>query len=95
MVLRPGVSVMNGGKQHDFDRLDVPIREQPGDWPRVTVGRGSRLGDRAVVLADVGRCCVNGPNAVVTRPVPDNSVAAGVPARVLRPLSPAAAGDAL
>jgi acetyltransferase-like isoleucine patch superfamily enzyme len=78
------VSIMNGSGQHGTDRLDVPIREQPGRWPRVTIGRDSWIGDRAVVMADVGRHCIVGAGSVVTRPLSDYSVAVGVPARVVR-----------
>jgi acetyltransferase-like isoleucine patch superfamily enzyme len=84
VLLGSHVSVSNGGGQHGTARLDVPIREQPGEWPHVTVGRDSWLGDRAVVLADVGRHCVIGAAALVTRPVPDYAIAVGVPARVVR-----------
>jgi acetyltransferase-like isoleucine patch superfamily enzyme len=83
-LLGSNVSVINGGRQHGTERLDVPIREQPGEFPRVRVGRDSWIGDRALVLADVGRHCVIGAGAVVTRPVPDYGVAVGVPARVVR-----------
>src|SRR6266436_3695627 len=38
VLLGSAVSVMNGSGQHATDRLDKPIREQPGVWPRVTVG---------------------------------------------------------
>jgi acetyltransferase-like isoleucine patch superfamily enzyme len=84
VLLGSHVSVANGGAQHGIDRLDVPIREQPGQYPRVTIGRDSWIGDRAVVLADIGRHCVVGAGAVVTTPLPDYAVAAGVPARVIR-----------
>jgi virginiamycin A acetyltransferase len=83
-LLGSHVSVTNGAAQHGIDRLDVPVREQPGAWPRVTIGRDSWIGDRAVVLADVGRHCVIGAGAVVTRPIPDYAIAVGVPARVIR-----------
>jgi acetyltransferase-like isoleucine patch superfamily enzyme len=83
-LLGSHVSVMNGGAQHGIDRLDVPIREQPGTWPRVRIGRDSWVGDRAVVLADVGAHCVVAAGAVVTKPLPDYAVAAGMPAKVLR-----------
>jgi acetyltransferase-like isoleucine patch superfamily enzyme len=51
----------------------------------VRIGSGSFLGIRAVVLPNVniGRGCVIGAGSVVTRDIPDYSVAAGVPARVL------------
>ena len=48
------------------------------------IGEGTWVGSAAVVMADVGRHCVIGAGAVVTRPLPDYSVAVGVPARVIR-----------
>jgi acetyltransferase-like isoleucine patch superfamily enzyme len=77
------VSIMNGSRQHGIERLDLPVREQPGVWPHVTVGRDSWVGDRAVVMADVGRHCVVGAGSVVTSPVPDYAIVVGVPARVV------------
>jgi len=84
VLLGSHVSVMNGGAQHGIDRLDIPVREQPGKWPRVTIGRDSWVGDRAVVLADVGAHCVIAAGAVVCTPIPDYAIAVGVPARVVR-----------
>jgi acetyltransferase-like isoleucine patch superfamily enzyme len=84
VLLGSQVSIMNGTSQHGIERLDVPIREQPGDWPRITIGRDTWIGDRAVVMADVGKHCVVGAGSVVTKRVPDFAVVAGVPARVLR-----------
>jgi virginiamycin A acetyltransferase len=84
VLLGSHVSVANGAAQHGIERLDVPIREQPGIWPRVTIGRDTWVGDRATVLADVGQHCVIGAGAVVTESVPDYAVAVGVPARVVR-----------
>ncbi|HEY1380165.1 MAG TPA: acyltransferase [Gemmataceae bacterium] len=77
------VSIMNGSGQHGIDRLDVPVREQPGVWPHVTIGQDTWIGDRAVVMADVGRHCVIGAGSVVTKPVPDYAIAVGSPARVV------------
>jgi acetyltransferase-like isoleucine patch superfamily enzyme len=84
VLLGSHVSVMNGGSQHGIERLDIPIREQPGSWPHITIGRDSWIGDRAVVLADVGKHCVVGAGSVVTQPLPDYAIAVGVPARVVR-----------
>src|SRR5436305_1746670 len=84
VLLGSHVSVMNGGSQHGIERLDVPIREQPGTWVRVTIGQDSWIGDRAVVLADIGHHCVIGAGSVVTKPSPDYAIAVGSPARVLR-----------
>ncbi|MGH7128783.1 MAG: acyltransferase, partial [Planctomycetaceae bacterium] len=84
VLLGSHVSVMNGSGQHGTERLDLPIREQPGHWPRVAIGRDTWIGDRAVIMADIGRHCVIGAGAVVTRPLPDYAIAVGNPARVVR-----------
>ena len=84
VLLASNVSVMNGSRQHGIERLDVPIREQPGVFERVTIGRDSWIGERATIAASVGRHCVIGAGAVVTKPIPDYSIAIGVPARVVR-----------
>jgi acetyltransferase-like isoleucine patch superfamily enzyme len=51
----------------------------------VTVGAGAWIGTGAIVLADVGKGTVVAAGAVVTKPLPDNVIAAGVPAKVIRP----------
>jgi acetyltransferase-like isoleucine patch superfamily enzyme len=83
------VSITNGSRQHGIDRLDIPVREQPGQWPRITIGRDTWIGDRAIVMADVGRHCVVGAGAVVTRPVPDYAIVVGSPARIIGYRGPA------
>lgn len=77
------VSITNGCRQHGIERLDVPVRDQPGLWPRVTIGRDTWIGDRAIVMANVGAHCVIGAGAVVTRQLPDFAIAVGSPARII------------
>src|SRR5262249_20287495 len=48
------VSIINGSAQHGTDRLDIPVREQQGVWPHITIGQDTWIGDRAVVMANVG-----------------------------------------
>ena len=56
---------------------------------RVVVGEGSWLGENVCVMgASIGKHCVIGANAVVTRDVPDYSVAVGCPARVIKRYNP-------
>lgn len=76
-------SIINGPRQHGTERLDVPVREQPGVFPRVTIGRDTWIGERAVVMADVGEHAVVAAGAVVTQAVHDYAIVAGVPARIL------------
>jgi acetyltransferase-like isoleucine patch superfamily enzyme len=51
----------------------------------VRIGCGTWLGERVAVLrgATIGRHCIVGANAVVKGEIPDYSVVAGVPARVV------------
>jgi len=53
------------------------------------IGRGSLIGMGAILLEGVrvGKGSIVGAGAVVTKDVPDGVVAAGVPAKVIRPLS--------
>lgn len=83
VLLGSHVSIINGSAQHGIDRLDVPVREQLGMFPRVTIGEDTWVGERALVMADVGRHAVVAAGAVVTRPVPDFAIVAGVPAKII------------
>jgi acetyltransferase-like isoleucine patch superfamily enzyme len=84
VLLAAGVHVPSGGATHGSDDPDRPIRDQRGMRSLVRIGEGTWVGSAAVVMADVGKHCIIGAGAVVTRPIPDYSVAAGVPARVIR-----------
>jgi acetyltransferase-like isoleucine patch superfamily enzyme len=84
VIIAPAVHIPSGGRVHAFDDPDVPIRDQPGAHELVRIGQGAWIGAAAVVMAHVGRGTVVASGAVVTKPLPDYVVAAGVPARVLR-----------
>jgi acetyltransferase-like isoleucine patch superfamily enzyme len=84
VLIASHVSIMNGCRQHGTERLDIPVREQTGVYEPVTIGCDSWIGERATVAANVGRHCIIGAGALVLSPVPDYSIAVGVPARVIR-----------
>lgn len=85
VLLAAGVQVPSGGNTHYFDDPTRPIREQGGERRVVTIGAGAWVGSGAIVLADVGKGTVVAAGAVVTKPLPDNVIAGGVPAKVIRP----------
>ena len=87
-LLAAGVHVPSGAKTHGIDDLTVPIREQPTLKTPVRIGAIAWIGSAAVVMADVGHDSVIAAGAVVTRPIPDMTIAGGVPARVLRHRDP-------
>jgi virginiamycin A acetyltransferase len=88
VLLAAGVHVPSGANTHGIDDVTVAIRDQPTRRTPVRIGTGSWIGSAAVVMADVGRDSVVAAGAVVTRPVPDLTIAGGVPARVLRHRDP-------
>jgi acetyltransferase-like isoleucine patch superfamily enzyme len=64
-------------------RKEVPDLE----WTApIAVGNDVYIGVRATILPGVtiGNRCIIGAGSVVTKDIPDNSVAAGVPARVIK-----------
>jgi acetyltransferase-like isoleucine patch superfamily enzyme len=75
-------------QNHGYADLTLPISRQVMPERPVSIGDGSWLGHGAVVLpgASIGKHVVIGANSVVTGEIPDNCVAAGVPARVIRRL---------
>lgn len=75
---------------HSYADPDTPILAQPVRQLRpVTIGDGAWLGINVCVIgASVGRGAVVGANSVVTRDIPDYSVAVGSPARVVKRLDP-------
>lgn len=69
---------------HRYDDPSVPIMDQGAEFRGpVRICRGAWIGCGAVILpgVTVGRNAVVAANAVVTRDVPENQVARGVPAR--------------
>lgn len=84
VMLAAGVHVPSGPNTHGTRDTHRAMRDQPGTRSLVTIGEGAWIGSAAVVLAHVGRHAIVGAGAVVTHPIPDYMIAAGVPARVIR-----------
>jgi len=72
---------------HAFEDVNTPIMLQGIDHVgEVEIAKHSWLGQNVCVLPGVriGQHCVIGANSVVTRDVPDFSVAVGAPARIVK-----------
>ena len=61
------------------------VLQNPVDTAPIRIGAGTWLGDRVTVLKGVtiGERCAIGAHSVVRDDIPDGSVAAGIPARVV------------
>lgn len=81
-----GPNVYITDHNHNYEDPDVPIgRQWPAEAP-VRIGAGCWIGTGAVILpgADIGRNVTVAAASVVRGVVPDRSVVAGAPARVVR-----------
>lgn len=72
---------------HRYDRTDIPIREQGMEPSPVSIGSDVWVGARAFVLpgVSVGDSTIIGTGSIVTKSLPSGVIAAGAPAKVLRP----------
>lgn len=73
-------------RNHRFDRLDIPMREQGyGPVEPVVIGDDCWIGGRVTILPGVhiGNGAVIAAGAVVTKDVPPFAVVGGVPAKII------------
>lgn len=75
-----------GGVNHSYEDIDVHPFENKLICKDVFIGKNSLIGAGAKIMPGVfiGKNCVIGANSVVTKNIPDYSIAAGVPARVIK-----------
>jgi acetyltransferase-like isoleucine patch superfamily enzyme len=78
------VDVISGKKQHYFDRLDIPIREQGGELEKIVIGEDSWLGNSSVVMSNVGKKSIVAAGSVVVKDIPPFSIVGGNPAKILK-----------
>lgn len=84
-MIGPNVNIT--AHDHLFDVPGVPIYFSGRPEAKVTrIGSDVWVGARSVIVGgvSVGDGCIIGAGAVVTRDIPENSVAVGVPARVIK-----------
>ena len=75
-----------GGGTHDFERLDVPVIQQPSNSKGIFLEDNLWLGAGVKVLdgVKIGRDSIIGAGAVVTKDIPEFSIAVGIPAKVVK-----------
>lgn len=80
--------VVVSGLNHNFQDSTKRIDEQGVSTSQITIGDDVWIGANSVITAGVtiGTQCVIAAGSVVTKDVPDNTVVAGCPARVIKQL---------
>jgi len=82
-----GPDLLAFNRNHAHCRLDVPMVEQGFEPPEeIVIEDDVWIGARVILLPGVrvGKGCIVGAGAVVTRDVPPFAIVAGAPARVIR-----------
>lgn len=83
-LIGSNVELINGTKQHHIESVEIPIKEQGGEFPKIRIGEDCWIGDGAIVMAHVGKKSVVGAASLVHKEIPEFSIAVGNPARVIR-----------
>lgn len=83
-LLGSGVHIMSGKGQHNFEQLDVPIREQGGSFVKITIGQNCWIGNGALIMSNIGSNCIVAAGSVVINNIPDNTIVAGNPAKIIK-----------
>jgi acetyltransferase-like isoleucine patch superfamily enzyme len=83
-IIGSNVDIISGKRQHNFGRIDMPIREQGGQLEKIVIGRDSWIGNSAVIMANVDAKSIVGAGSVVVNDIEPYSIVAGNPARVIR-----------
>ena len=87
-LLGSGVHVLSGNKQHSFADAQTPMKDQASIFEKIRIGEDTWIGNKAVIMADVGTRCVVAAGAVVTKPVEDYCIVGGNPAKVISRTQP-------
>lgn len=83
-------NVVISALNHGYQDINTPIRLQPCTTSKVFIGDDSWIGANAVITSGVkiGNHVVVAAGSVVTKDVPDYSIAAGNPARIIKQYNP-------
>jgi acetyltransferase-like isoleucine patch superfamily enzyme len=78
-----GVQILSGRKQHPRDAENRMMSSEQAAFKTVLIGADCWIGAGVIVMADIGSGTTVGAGSVVVAPIPIDSVAVGIPARVI------------
>ena len=84
VIMGPQVKIFS--ENHNYEHKDILIRKQGESRKGVTIGDNCWIGAGVIILDGVslGQGCVVAAGSVVTKSIADNSIVAGIPAKVIK-----------
>ncbi len=81
-----GVMILCHQRDLSYYKIGMPVMDCPLKLAKVTIEDGAHIGIGAIIMPGVtiGEGAVIGAGAVVTKDIPPHSVAAGMPAKVIK-----------
>lgn len=87
VLFGPNVAIYSS--THKFNRIDIPIKDQGYTAASTRLKEGCWIGINSVIMPGVtiGKNSVVGANSFVNKDVPDYSIVAGSPARIIKEIN--------
>jgi len=83
-LIGSGIHILSGKNQHNFERLDVPIRLQGGKLTKIRIGRNCWIGNNSTIMANIGNNSIVAAGSLVVDDVPENCIVGGNPAKIIK-----------
>lgn len=83
-LIGSGVHILSGNKQHQFNDLTIPIKDQGGTFEKIEIGSDCWIGNSSVVICRVPDQVIIASASVVVKPPDKGDVIAGNPASYIR-----------
>ena len=84
VIMGPQVKIFS--ENHNFENPDIIVRKQGESRKGVAIGDNCWIGAGVIILdgVSIANGCIIAAGAVVNESIPENSLAAGIPAKVLK-----------
>lgn len=88
VTIAAGTSILTHDYSVDYGLIAIgknDVSHEKKYTKEVHIGEDSFIGQKCLILpgVSIGRNCIIGAGSLVNKDIPDNSVAAGVPARII------------
>jgi len=84
VIFGPRVNIFS--ENHNFNRIDIPIKEQGVTKDKTIIGNDVWIGANVSIMSGVkiGNSCIIAAGAVVSKDIEDYSIVGGVPAKLIK-----------